>query len=160
MQITKNAVALIEFELKDDEGEVLDSSKGGDPLAYIHGVGQLIPRLEEKLAGKSDGDELEVFLQPEDGYGVRVDELVQTVSRGQFPEDAEIRVGMQFQAESEAGMQVVTVVDVEGDDVTLDGNHPLAGIPLHFALKVLSVREATAEELDHGHVHGPGDDDH
>jgi len=161
MQITKNAVATIEYELTDDAGEVVDSSKGSDPLAYLHGAGNIIPGLESELEGKTIGDAFKVRISPEDGYGPRRDEMVQDVPREQFPDDAEIQPGMQFQAQGPSGgVHVVTVVGVQGDQVKLDANHPLAGVHLNFDVKIVEVREATAEELEHGHVHGPGGHDH
>ena len=156
MQITKNAVAEIEYELKDDGGEVLDTSRGRDPLAYLHGAGNLIPGLEAELEGKTSGSSFQVRIEPQDAYGVRREELVQAVPRTQFPDEADVQPGMQFQAQSPSGAQVVTVVGVEGDQVTLDANHPLAGVALNFDVTVVAVREATPEELEHGHVHGAG----
>jgi FKBP-type peptidyl-prolyl cis-trans isomerase SlyD len=160
MQIKKDAVALIEYELTDDAGEVIDSSKGKAPLAYVHGTGNIIPGLESELEGKGSGDAFKVHIEPENAYGVRHDEMVQEVPRAQFPEDADLQPGMQFQAQTPTGTQVVTVVGIEGDEVKLDGNHPLAGVALNFDVTVVEVREATAEELEHGHVHGPGGHDH
>lgn len=160
MQISKNAVATIEYELTDDDGQVIDSSKGGAPLAYIHGAGNLIPGLEAELEGKTSGDSLKVRIAPENAYGERSDELVQPVPRAQFPPEADVKPGMQFQAQSEAGVQVVTVVDVKDDTVMLDANHPLAGVALSFDVTVVEVREATSEELEHGHVHGAGGHEH
>ena len=160
MQITKNAVALIEYELTDDAGEVIDTSKGGEPLAYLHGAGNIVPGLESELEGKASGDEFKVRITPENGYGDRHDEMVQDVPRTQFPEDTEVKPGMQFQAQGPQGVQIVTIVGVEGDTVKLDANHPLAGVHLSFEIKVVEVREATAEELEHGHVHGAGGHHH
>ncbi len=160
MQITKNAVALIEYELKDDAGEVIDSSKGHDPLPYLHGAGNLIPGLESELEGKGSGDSFQVRIPPEQAYGERDERMVMDVPRAELPPDVDIQPGMQFQAEGPQGAQVVTVAAVEGDSVKLDGNHPLAGVPLNFDVKVVEVREASAEELEHGHVHGPGAHEH
>ncbi|MFT5153501.1 MAG: FKBP-type peptidyl-prolyl cis-trans isomerase SlyD [Planctomycetota bacterium] len=160
MQIDKNTVALIEYKLTDDQGEVIDSSDGGDPLAYLHGAGNLIPGLEAELQGKGGGDAFKVRIAPEDGYGERKEEMVQEVPRTQFPDDVEIEAGMQFQAPGPDGAAVVTVVGVEGDKVKLDANHPLAGIALNFDVKIVEVRTASAEELEHGHVHGPGGHQH
>jgi FKBP-type peptidyl-prolyl cis-trans isomerase SlyD len=160
MQIEKNIVATIEYELKDDEGEVIDSSKGGDPLTYLHGVGNLIPGLESELEGKGLGDAFKVRIKPEDGYGERLDEMVQEVPRSQFPDDADIEAGMQFQAQTPSGGHVVTVIEAEGDTVKLDANHPLAGVHLNFDVTISEVRAATPEELEHGHVHGEGGHEH
>lgn len=160
MQIAKNAVATIEYTLKNDEGEVLDTSEGRGPLAYVHGIGALVPGLEAELEGKGAGDELEVRVDPEGGYGPRHEAMVQSVPRAQLPPEPEPVVGMQFQAQTDQGPIVLTVISVEGDQITLDGNHPLAGVALNFAVKVVSVREASSEELEHGHVHGPGGQEH
>lgn len=161
MQIEQNKVALLEYTLTDSAGEVMDTSEGGDPLAYIQGIGNLIPGLEEELEGKSAGDELNVTVQPEKGYGVRNDALVQQVNREVFQGVDELQVGMQFHAQGEdGGNHMIWITAIDGDDVTIDGNHPLAGQTLTFAVKVLEVRDATAEELDHGHVHGPGGHQH
>lgn len=157
MHITKHAVATIAYTLKDDDGEVLDTSSGREPLAYVHGVGSLVPGLESELEGKTAGDSLEVRIPPEEGYGVRQENLVQDVPRDRLPASPDPEVGMQLRATGDGGEEfVLTIVAIEGDTVRLDGNHPLAGVPLNFAVEVVSVREATAEELAHGHVHGPG----
>ncbi len=156
MQITKNAVASIHYKLTDDDGLVLDSSEGRDPLAYLHGAGNLIPGLEQELEGKTNGDAFEVRVDPENAYGVRNEEMVQDVPRSALPPDVDIQVGMQFQAQGPGGVQVVTVLAIEGETVKMDGNHPLAGVHLNFAVEVIDVREATSEELEHGHVHGAG----
>jgi len=160
MQIEKNKVATIEYTLKNDTGDVLDTSEGQEPMAYIQGVGNLIPGLEEALEGKGEGDEVQVSIPPEKAYGVRNDELIQVVERSVFQGVDELKVGMQFQAQSDQGTQVIWITKVEGDDVTIDGNHPLAGETLNFDVKVVGVREASADELDHGHVHGPGGHQH
>jgi FKBP-type peptidyl-prolyl cis-trans isomerase SlyD len=155
MQIAKNKVAIIEYTLKNDEGEVLDTSEGDAPMAYIQGIGNLIPGLEDALEGKVVDDEVQVSIPPEKGYGVPDPELVEVVARDTFQGVDDLQVGMQFQAEGDDGTQVIWITDVEGDEVTIDGNHPLAGETLNFAVKVVGVRDASAEELDHGHVHGP-----
>jgi FKBP-type peptidyl-prolyl cis-trans isomerase SlyD len=160
MQITKNSVASIEYELTNDDGEVIDTSKDREPLAYLHGAGNIVPGLESELEGKTTGDAFKVRITPQDGYGERMEEMVQDVPRSQFPPDADIKSGMQFQAQGPGGIQIVTVVGVEGDQVKLDANHPLAGMHLSFDVKVTDVREATPEELEHGHVHGPGGHSH
>ena len=160
MQITKHVVASIDYILKNDAGEVIDASGEGEPMPYVHGVGGLIPGLERELEGRRAGDALEVRIAPEDGYGERDDQLMQQISREALPGDEAIEVGMQFQAQSDAGVHVVTVVSVDGDQVTLDANHPLAGETLNFEVRVIEVRQATAEEIEHGHVHGPGGHEH
>ncbi len=160
MQIAADKVVSIHYTLKDDAGTVLDSSAGGEPLAYIQGHGNLIPGLERALEGKSGGDKLDVSIAPEDGYGKHDTELVQRVPRRALQGAGEIRKGMQFQAQTPQGVRVFTVTAVVGDMVTLDGNHPLADQNLHFSVEVVDVREATTEELEHGHVHGPGGHHH
>ncbi|MCL4130931.1 UNVERIFIED_CONTAM: hypothetical protein GTU68_047560, partial [Idotea baltica] len=160
VQITKQLVASIEYTLTDDSGEVIDSSKERGPMAYLHGTGGLIPGLESELEGKQAGDDFKVRIAPENAYGDRNDAMVQDVPRSDLPPDLDIQPGMQFQTQSPNGMAVVTVVAVNGDQVKMDGNHPLAGVPLNFEVKVVEVREPTKEELEHGHVHGPGGHNH
>ncbi len=160
MQIASNTVAFLDYELKDDDGKVLDTSKGSDPLTYLHGRGNLIAGLESELEGKAGGDTLQVRIPPEQGYGLRNEELVQDVDRSEFPPDADVQAGMQFHARTEGGSRIVTVVSVIGDAIKLDMNHPLAGVALNFDVTVVQVRAATEEELAHGHVHGPGGHSH
>lgn len=160
MNIAENAVALLEYTLKDDGGDVLDTSEGGAPLAYLHGHGNLIPGLERELEGKAAGDNFSVRIAASDAYGERNDELIHTVPRADLPQDVEIEMGMQLQAESQHGVHIVTVVGLGETEVELDANHPLAGVALNFDVKVVEVRAASAEELEHGHVHGPGGHDH
>ena len=160
MQIADKMVVTIDYTLKDDNGNTLDSSSDGN-FAYLHGSQNIIPGLESALTGKSAGDEIDVTVSPAEGYGERNDSMVQAVPRDMFDSEQEIEVGMQFHAQSPEGdMVVVTVTDVDKDDITVDGNHPLAGKHLNFGVKVVNVREATAEEMDHGHVHGPGGHQH
>ena len=156
MQITKHKVAAIHYTLTDNEGNILDSSSGRDPLHYIHGVGNLIPGMEEGLEGKATGDKFTLKVSPEKGYGVKSDDLMQQVPRSAFG-DQKIEVGMQFQTNQG---QVVTVTKVGLENITVDGNHPLAGVELNFAVEVIEIRGATEEELAHGHVHGPGGHHH
>ena len=160
MQIAENTVVAIDYVLKDDEGQVLDSSEGREPLLYLHGAGQIIPGLERELDGKQVGDQLQVTVSPGDGYGERKDELRLDVARDQFDGIDDLELGMQFQVDSDDGPMVVTVVDISEEIVTVDGNHPLAGVQLNFTVTVREVREATAEELEHGHAHGDDDEPH
>ena len=160
MQIADKTVVSIHYTLTNADGETLDSSVGQDPLVYLHGSNNIIAGLEAALLGKSAGDSLQVGVEPGDGYGELRDELVQEVDRSAFQGVDEIDVGMQFMAQTPWGEQPVTVVKVEGDNITLDGNHPLAGQVLNFDVEVVEIREASAEELDHGHVHGPGGHHH
>lgn len=154
MQISNEKVAAIHYTLRDNTGKVLDSSEGRDPLYYLHGFGNLIPGMEAGLEGKIVGDKFSVVINPEDGYGVRNDEAIQQVPISAFGGN-DVRVGMQFRAGNEQHQYIVTVTAIENDMVTVDGNHPLAGVELHFDVEVMEVREASAEEIAHGHVHGP-----
>jgi FKBP-type peptidyl-prolyl cis-trans isomerase SlyD len=160
MQITPNKVVTIDFTLTNTRGEVIETSKGRQPLAYIHGSGMMIPGLEVALEGKSVGDALSVTVQPEQAYGHRSDKLVQAVPRHLFQGVDNIQPGMRFQAQTPDGPRVVTVVGVTPESVTVDANHPLAGETLKFDVTVIEVREPTAEEISHGHAHGPGGHSH
>ena len=160
MQISKNKVVSIDYTLTDDQGQVIDSSKGQEPLAYIHGAGNIIPGLEDALEGKQQGDALNVTVAPENGYGMRNEELLQVIPRDRFVGVEDLAVGMQFQAEGQHGPQVVTITSIVEDDVTIDANHPLAGVTLNFDVEIVGVREANGEELEHGHVHGEGGHQH
>ncbi|MDX1514583.1 MAG: peptidylprolyl isomerase [Gammaproteobacteria bacterium] len=158
MVIADQKVVSIHYTLKNDDGEVLDESASDEPLRYIHGIGSIIPGLEKQLAGKSPGDKLSVTVDPADAYGERSETLVQQLPRSAFQGVDEVQPGMQFQAQSGQGTALITVTKVEGEQVTVDGNHPLAGETLNFDIEVESVRDATAEELDHGHVHPSSSD--
>ncbi|MDX8392256.1 MAG: peptidylprolyl isomerase [Mariprofundaceae bacterium] len=160
MQISKNKVASFDYTLTDNTSTVIDSSEGHDPMAYIQGMGFLIPGLENEMEGKVAGDAFKVKVEPEDGYGRRDASLVKLVARDMFGEVEDLQPGMQFEAEGEHGAEIVTVTAVNENEVTVDGNHPLADVTLNFDVKIVDVREATAEELEHGHVHGPGGHDH
>ena len=160
MQIEKNRVVTLHYTLRDDQGAVIDTSSGRAPLSYLHGKGDIIPGLEQALAGKSAGDRLEVTVAPEQGYGPRDERLVQILPRSRFEQGTALQPGMQLRATTPRGARIVTVVKVERDFVTVDGNHPLAGRTLHFAVEVAEVRRATHEEVSHGHVHGPGGHHH
>ncbi len=160
MQISDNKVVAIHYTLKDDQGQVLDSSVGQEPLVYLHGRKNIIPGLENALTGKSAGDKFHVSIPPEEAYGMRNDELFQVIPREAFSSVDTVEVGMQFYVQTAEGVQTITVTKVEGDQVTVDANHPLAGQTLHFDVEVMDVRDATEEELQHGHVHGPGDHHH
>ncbi len=156
MHITKHKVAAIRYTLRNDAGEVLDSSEGGEPLYYLHGEHNLIPGMEEGLEGRQAGDKLNLSIAPEKGYGVRDPKNVHQVPTSAFG-GAPVEVGMQFQADD--GM-VVTVKEVGPTSVTIDANHELAGETLHFDIEVVEVRDATADEVTHGHAHGPGGHHH
>lgn len=153
--IKQHSVVTMHYELKNAEGEVLDSSKGQDPLVYLHGAGNIIIGLEEQLLGKQVGDSVSAVVAPEKGYGMPVDALIQTVPREAFGEEIDkVEVGMRFQAETEQGPVPVVVTSMDDKTVTVDGNHPLAGQELHFDVTIAEVRDASQEEIDHGHVHG------
>lgn len=161
MQIAANTVVVIEYSVTTPEGELIDSSsQSGEPLTYLHGAGNIVPGLEDALTGRRVGDSLQVSVPPEQGYGERHDELVQVVHRDQFVGIEQMEIGMQFQTEAEGEVHLVTVTGLEGDEVIVDANHPLAGETLVFDVTVLEVRPATREELAHGHVHGPGGHHH
>ena len=160
MEITTQKVVTIDYTLTNDQGEVIESNVGGQSLAYLHGVGALIPGLEEALEGRREGETVEVTVPPEKAYGQRRDDMIQSVPKERFNADRELDVGMQFQARSEHGMQILTIKGIEGDQVTVDANHPLAGQTLRFEVAIREVREATEEERTHGHVHGPGGHQH
>lgn len=153
MDIKKDKVVTIDYSLRDEAGKLLDSSEGGEPLIYLHGNDNIIPGLEKHLEGKNPGDSVSCTVPAGEAYGERDETLVFKVSKKDFGEGVEVTPGMQFEAHGEQGAQIVTVVNVNGDDVTIDANHPLAGENLHFDIHVLNVREATEEELQHGHVH-------
>lgn len=152
MNITKNKVAAIHYTLRDDQGTILDSSQGRDPLYYLHGAQNLIPGMEEGLEGRTTGDHFQIDVSPEKGYGKRDPKLVEEVPRRAFG-GQNVEAGMQFQTNDG---QVITITNVGPETVTVDANHALADQNLHFDVEVMEVRDATADELAHGHVHGPG----
>ncbi|MFC2990876.1 MULTISPECIES: FKBP-type peptidyl-prolyl cis-trans isomerase [Halomonas] len=160
MLIAQNSVVAFHYTLTNDTGEVLDSSEGREPLTYLHGAGNIIPGLEKELEGRQAGDKLSAVVEPGEGYGEKQEQLVQEVPRDAFQGVEGIEPGMQFQAQTQGGPLMVTVTSVEGDTVTVDGNHPLAGQILNFDVEIASVREASEEELEHGHVHGEGGHQH
>lgn len=160
MQIAQNSVVAFHYTLTNDAGEVLDSSEGREPLTYLHGAGNIIPGLEKQLEGRTPGDKLQAKVAPEEGYGEVQPQLVQEVPRDAFQGVDSVEPGMQFQAQTQGGPLMVTVTQVEGDTVTVDGNHPLAGQSLNFDVEIAEVREASEEEVEHGHVHGEGGHEH
>lgn len=160
MKVAENTVVVIDYTLKDNDGSVIDSSEGAGPLAYLHGAGNIIPGLEEALVGKEAGDEVQASIEPGKAYGERHEQLKQDVPRELFSGVDKVEVGMQFQSETEQGPVLVTVTDVKEETVTVDGNHPLAGVHLNFDVTIREVREASEEELEHGHVHGEGGHQH
>jgi len=160
MKVVEKAVVTIDYTLKDNEGVLIDSSESAGPLAFLFGADNVIPGLEEALLGKSADDHLEVNIAPEKAYGERQEDMQQQVPKEMFAGIENIEVGMQFQSESEQGPVMVSVVAIEDEMVTVDGNHPLAGVHLNFDVTIRDVREATEEELEHGHVHGEGGHQH
>jgi FKBP-type peptidyl-prolyl cis-trans isomerase SlyD len=160
MQVQSDHVVSIDYTLKNDAGEVMDSSEQTGPLAYLHGHQNIIPGLEKALDDKAVGDSFTASIEPADAYGERNEEMIQTVPRSMFQGVDEIEPGMRFQAQTEGGVTVVTIKDVNGDEITLDGNHELAGETLHFDVEIKEVRPASEEEIEHGHVHGPDGHEH
>ncbi len=155
MQIEDKKIATMNYTLTTDDGEVLDQSNDGS-FAYLHGANNIIPGLENALTGKKAGDQLNVKVTPAEGYGERNDEMVQVVGREMFETEDGIEVGMQFHAEGPDGHPImITIAAIDGDDITIDGNHPLAGVNLNFDVSIVDVRDASEEEMAHGHVHGP-----
>jgi FKBP-type peptidyl-prolyl cis-trans isomerase SlyD len=159
--ISARKVVTIDYVLKNDEGEVLDSSEGAEPLAYLHGAEQIVPGLERALEGLEVGAVRDVVVQPSDGYGEPDPGGVFTIPRQSLPPELPISVGDTFMGESDDGEAVpVRVVELRDDVVVVDANHPLAGVVLHFHVEVREVRDATLEELQHGHPHGPNGHGH
>lgn len=159
MEITKNMVAMFEYVLTNAEGEELDASNG-NPLAYLHGHANIIEGLEKQMEGKKVGDKFTAKVPAAEGYGIVHEELIQTVPSAMFQGVEELEVGMRFEAQSEHGMHSVEITAIDGDQVTVDGNHPLAGVDLTFEVEVTGIRAATDDEIDHGHAHGPGGHHH
>ena len=153
MKIAKNTVVTMDYTLSDEEGEVIDSSSGNEPLVFLSGHGNIIAGLEEALQGQGKGDKLDVTVKPEDAYGEYSSELVANVPRSQIQADDEIAEGAHFQVETPEGPMIYTVTHLDGDQVTLDGNHPLAGETLNFKVEIMDVRAASDEEVASGHIH-------
>lgn len=154
--IKEGSVVSMTYRLTNTAGEELDSAEKASPFSYLHGHGQIVPGLERELEGLAVGTSKKVVVSPVDGYGEFEPELQTVARRDQFPADQPLEVGMRFAADVGQEQPVVfMVMSVEGNDVTLDGNHPLAGETLHFDVEILEVRDATEEELAHGHAHGP-----
>jgi FKBP-type peptidyl-prolyl cis-trans isomerase SlyD len=154
-EVTDSCVGIFHYVLTDDQGEVIDESREGVPMPYLHGAGNIVPGLETAMAGRKVGEKFQVAVVPEEGYGVRVEDCMMTVPREQFPDDLPIEIGMPVMAEGGDGVPVTLwITNIGESDVTVDANHPLAGATLNFAIEVVGVREPTADELEHGHPHG------
>lgn len=160
MQIGDQKVVTLHYTLTDNDGKVIDKSEDGS-FAYLHGASNIIPGLEDALTGKSAGEEMSVSVSPEQAYGVRDESMLQQVPKNMFEDASQIAVGTQFHAQGPNGeMLVVSVMEVQEEHVVVDGNHPLAGVELNFDVKIVDVRDASEEEMEHGHVHGPGGHHH
>ena len=160
MKVAKDHAVYFDYEVRNSRAELLDSSsQSGQPMAYVHGYASIIPGLEKALEGKTAGETLDVTIPPVEAYGLRDERRMGQVDRSIFPEGADIKTGMRFRATSENGTDSVVVVSVEGDTITVDANHPLAGETLTFNVTVRDIRPATPEEIDHGHVHHAKSDD-
>ncbi len=153
MQVADNLVISIDYTLINDDNEELDSSKGQEPLAYIQGANNIVQGLEEALTGKSVGDSFNVTIEPEKAYGLYHEDMKQVTDKSMFEGVENLEVGMMFNADVSHGTGVVTITKIEGDQITIDGNHPLAGETLTFDVNIVDIREATADELKNGHIH-------
>lgn len=160
MQLTKDKVAVINYTLKDKDSNIMDESNDSS-FSYLHGSKNLIPALEQALEGKQAGDKVNVVVEPENAYGQRDENKIQRVPRKMFPPEQELEVGMPFSSATPDGTAInVVITAIEEHEVVIDGNHPLAGMTLHFDIDLVDVRDASDEELEHGHVHGPGGHQH
>ena len=161
MPIKDNQVVTLNFTLKDEEGSIIEETTKEEPFSYLSGNSQILPKLEENINGMLIGSKKSVVLEPSEAYGEYKEDAIQSVNRSEFPEGTKLEKGMGFVANTPDGRQMpFTVTKVEGDDITLDFNHPLAGKKLTFEVELLNIREASPEELQHGHVHGPGGHHH
>lgn len=159
--IADGHVVTLHYRLTLDDGSIADQSFGGEPLVYLHGAQNIVPGLEKQLAGKNVGDKADVAVPAAEGYGEYDPTLDQKVPRSAFPADAQLAVGIAFQAQDRSGRPMTLWIrGIKGDEVTVSPNHPMAGQNLNFSVEIMDVREATAQEKQHGHVHGPGGHDH
>ncbi|MGI2194835.1 peptidylprolyl isomerase [Shewanella baltica] len=156
MKITQHSAVTIHYRLSDQEGRLLEDSFDSEPMLYLHGTENLIPGLEAALDGKTKGEKLDVTISAEEAYGPYHDGLRQAVPLEAFGDIEDIVPGMRFIAETEMGQRPVQVMEVKDDVVIVDGNHPLAGQSLNFSVEIVDVREASAEEIAHGHIHAQG----
>ena len=160
MDIGENKVVQMHYTLKNGDGEVLDTSDGKDPLTYMHTEGAIIPGLFKAITGKKVGEKVSVVVQPGEAYGEQDDELIKQIPRDSFKGMEDMAVGVKVEADTDNGIQIATITKIGDDEVTIDLNHPLAGVTLHFDVEITHIREATEEEISHGHVHGPGGHHH
>jgi len=158
--VKKDAVVSLSYSLTNADGQQLDKSSPDKPFAYLHGSKQIVPGLENALEGMIIGDKKEITVSPAEGYGEFVPGLKMDIERSNFPKDVDIQTGMQFSADVNGDNRIFTVTGLENEKVQVDGNHPLAGQTLHFDVEVVEIRDATKEELEHGHSHGPGGHNH
>ncbi|MGE5240721.1 MAG: FKBP-type peptidyl-prolyl cis-trans isomerase [Bacteroidota bacterium] len=160
MKAAPGMVVSMHYTLTDDSGDVLDSSRGGEPFSYLHGHNNIIPGLEKALEGTEAGFKSKVTVAPTEGYGEKNAEAVFEAPREHFPPDMKLEIGARVYADGPNGPITLTVVKLTETGAVLDANHPLAGKTLHFDVEITTVRSATAEELAHGHVHGEGGHQH
>jgi FKBP-type peptidyl-prolyl cis-trans isomerase SlyD len=160
MTVKKDYIVSIDYTLTDNKKNILDSSIGEKPLEYLHGHGNIIPGLENALEGKSEGDKFSVHIQAAQAYGERDVNLLAEIPLEDFKETGKIEPGMRFHTQTSEGIQLITVVKIEDNKVTIDANHPLAGVALNFDVTITAIREASEDELHHGHVHSHCDDCH
>ncbi len=156
MTITRNKVVTFDFTLKDDKGTLLDSSTANEPVEYIHGYGQIMQGVEDNLEGKESGDALDFTVEPKAGYGEYDEKLLISVPKDKIEGEGAIELGTPITVRVKGGERVFTIARIDENDVVLDGNHPLAGMQLHFGINVRDVREATPDELEHMHQHAEG----
>jgi len=156
MKISADKAITLNYTLKDGDGKLIDESKDSS-FFYLHGHQNIIPGLEAALADKEKGDSFDLVLEPKDAYGEYNDAITQIIPRNAFG-DEKIEIGMQFHAEGDGGQPVmITISEINGDDITIDGNPPLAGVTLHYNVEIMDVRDATEDELSHGHIHAHGE---
>ncbi len=159
MQINDHKVVSFHYTLTNDEGELVDTTAGGEPLPYLHGEKEIVAGLEQALEGKSVGDKLKITLAAADAYGDLDPALIEVVSAEMFEGVETLEAGMEFETELDNGDdEFVRIISVDGDNVTIDGNHPLAGQNLTFDVEITDIRDATEEELEHGHVNGDNEE--
>jgi len=160
MTIKSGTVVTMHYTLKNKAGDIIDSSEGKSPLTYLQGSQNIVIGLEKALEGMNAGDAVKAVVSPEEGYGVKRDDLLQTVPITQFDAPERVIPGAEFQVDTNQGVQSILIKEVNGTDVVVDFNHPLAGETLFFDIDIVEIRESTEEEKDHGHVHGVGGHQH